>query len=147
MGRFCLHLSIFLAIPLAYLLTVFSDGLEGLAGTIPTAATGKKSTPLHHAFIRSLILGTSPEGYISLCRVISTARQPKYEAITAPLIILAGEDDKTAPMEASEAILKNYGTSQSNKSIQKLSGIGHWHCIEAPQEVERIIEQFLETIS
>jgi pimeloyl-ACP methyl ester carboxylesterase len=84
---------------------------------------------------------------MSLCRVISTAKQPKYEDITAPLVILAGEDDKTAPMEASEAILKAYGTRQSAKSIQKLSGVGHWHCVEAPDEVQHHIEQFLKKIS
>lgn len=124
-----------------------TDGLEGLAGTIPTAATGKKSTPLHHAFIRSLILGTSPEGYMSLCRVISTAKQPKYESITVPLLILAGEDDKTAPLESSEAILKCYGTSQTGKRIQKVAGVGHWHCVEASDDVGRLIAPFLKTIS
>jgi len=126
---------------------VKKDGLEGLAGSIPTAATGKKSTSLHHAFVRSLILGTSPEGYMSLCRVISTAKQPKYDAVTAPLVILAGEDDKTAPLESSETILENYGTDQNNKSIQRLSGVGHWHCIEAADEVARHIEQFVKNIS
>lgn len=83
---------------------------------------------------------------MSLCRVISTAKQPKYDAITAPLLILAGEDDKTAPLESSETILKSYGTDQSSKSIQKLSGVGHWHCIEASDAVACHIEQFLKSI-
>ncbi len=126
---------------------LFSDGLEGLAGSIPHSATGKKSGPLQYAFIRSLILGTSAEGYISLCRVISNAKQPSYEAITVPLLILAGEDDKTAPLPMSEAILDGYGTSQSNKGIKKLADVGHWHCIEAWAEVGHHIGVFLQSIS
>ena len=126
------------------MLNVYEDGLEGLAGTIPKAATGKKSTSLHHAFIRSLILGTSTKGYMSLCRVIATAEQPSYQAIKTPLVILVGEDDKTAPLEASQLILEHYGTIKDNKSIQELPGVGHWHCVEASEVVQGHIETFLK---
>lgn len=129
------------------MLNIYEEGLEGLAGTIPTAATGKESTSLHHAFIRSLILGTSSPGYISLCKAISTASQPNYGAITAPLLIVAGEDDKTAPIEGSHAILESYGTAKTSKSIEKLHGIGHWHCVEAPILVQNLIRSFLGHIS
>lgn len=119
------------------------DGLEPLANTIPTGATGTSSTPLHHAFIRSLILGTSPEGYTSLCNAIANATKPKYENIDVPLLILAGEDDKTAPVEASRAIANSYATKESEKKVEVLKGVGHWHSVEASEEVAREIKSFL----
>ncbi|CZT43520.1 related to alpha/beta hydrolase [Rhynchosporium secalis] len=125
---------------------VKTDGLEALANTVPTAATGTKSTPLHHAFIRSLILGTSSEGYISLCNAIANAKGPRYSHIRVPLLILAGEDDKTASVESAEKILKEYGTRGGEKEVKVLSGIGHWHCVESPEEVGRLIAEFVRTL-
>ena len=120
-----------------------TGGIESLAATIPSAATGRLSTPLHHAFIRSLILNTSSDGYMSLCRVIATAKKPNYAAITVPLLIIAGSDDATAPMSGCEAILENYATGTEAKRIEVLDGIGHWHCIEAGDAVARYIRDFV----
>ncbi|PVH81065.1 3-oxoadipate enol-lactone hydrolase-like protein [Cadophora sp. DSE1049] len=125
---------------------VKADGLEPLANTIPTGATGSKSTSLHHAFVRSLILGTSPEGYISLCNAIANATKPDYSKIDVPLLVLAGEDDKTAPLAASEAIVSAYGTKNGEKKVQVLKGVGHWHCVEASEEVAKYVGGFLSSI-
>ncbi|CAL3965557.1 unnamed protein product, partial [Diplocarpon coronariae] len=120
-----------------------TDGLEPLANTIPSSATGSRSTPLQQAFIRSLILGTSPGGYISLCNVIAKAARPKYESTDVPVLILAGEDDKTAPLDSSHAIASSYGTGSGEKSVQVLKGVGHWHCVEAADEVATAVDEFL----
>ncbi|TVY81120.1 putative aminoacrylate hydrolase RutD [Lachnellula suecica] len=122
---------------------VKNDGLETLANSVPAATTGSKAGPLQHAFIRSLILGTSPEGYMSLCSVIGEASQPDYGKIKAALLILAGSDDKTAPLSGSDTITKAYGTSEGNKQVEVLAGVGHWHCVEAPEEVGRHMRSFI----
>ncbi|KAK2630488.1 hypothetical protein QTJ16_001308 [Diplocarpon rosae] len=120
-----------------------TDGLEPLANTIPSSATGRRSTPLQHAFVRSLILGTSPGGYVSLCNAIAKATQPRYETIDVPLLILAGEDDKTAPLDSSKTIADSYGTGDGEKSVQVLKGVGHWHCVEAAEEIATAVGSFL----
>ncbi|KAH7312926.1 3-oxoadipate enol-lactone hydrolase-like protein [Rhexocercosporidium sp. MPI-PUGE-AT-0058] len=122
---------------------VKAEGLEPLANTIPTLATGSKSTSLHHAFIRSLILGTTPAGYISLCNAIANATKPDYASIDVPLLILAGEDDKTAPLAGAEAIAREYGTKGGEKKVEVFRGVGHWHCVEAGEEVGRLVGGFL----
>lgn len=99
---------------------VKKDGLETFANTIPTSATGTKANALQHAFIRSLILGTSSEGYMSLCNVIAKASKPSYDSIKVPLVILVGSDDKTAPLTGAEAILNAYGTPKDRKRIEIL---------------------------
>jgi pimeloyl-ACP methyl ester carboxylesterase len=111
------------------------------------AATGSKAGPLQHAFIRSLILGTSPQGYISLCNVIAKATKPNYGSIKVPLLIFVGSEDKTAPLESSEVILSEFGTEDDKKKISVLEGVGHWHCIEAPDEVTRVILPFVQNLS
>ena len=125
------------------MLRLITEGLESLANSVPTAATGSRAGPLQHAFIRSLILGTSPEGYISLCGVIAEGKQPSYGQIKVPLLILAGEEDKTAPMSGCEAILHAYGTSEDQKRIEVLSGVGHWHCVEDPDSVGNHVYSFI----
>lgn len=122
---------------------VSEDGMEPMANTIPDAATGSRSTPLQKAFIRELILGQNPEGYISLCRVVSEAITPDYAAIKAPLLIVAGEEDKSAPLEGCKHILGH--VASSTKTLQTLPGIGHWHCIEASDEVGKLILNFTKS--
>jgi pimeloyl-ACP methyl ester carboxylesterase len=97
--------------------------------------------------VRALILGTSPEGYISLCNVIAKAERPDYETIKAPVLLLAGGDDKTSPITGCEAILEAYGTSKEKKELKLLEGVGHWHCVEAPEEVGRLAAQFIKSIA
>ncbi|KFZ01759.1 hypothetical protein V500_00625 [Pseudogymnoascus sp. VKM F-4518 (FW-2643)] len=123
-----------------------SEGLERLAKSIPLTATGERAGSLQHAFIRTLILSTSPEGYMSLCHVMATAQQPNYGAINVPLLIITGSDDVTAPLSGPKDILEKYGTKKTEKSIKDLSGIGHWHCVEAPDDVEGLIKEFIQTI-
>lgn len=101
---------------------------------------------MHRAFIRSLILGTTTEGYISLCQVIATADRPNYEAIAVPLLILAGGEDKTAHISGCQSILEAYGTLNERKKIRELQGVGHWHCIEDPENVANPIENFIVSI-
>ena len=111
---------------------------------MPVTATGASATPLHHSFVRNLILRTSSEGYASLCNAIATAEKPNYAAITVPLLIIAGSDDETAPMAGCQSILDSYSTEQQNKKIVVLSGVGHWHCIEAGELVAENIKTFVE---
>ncbi|CZR66716.1 related to alpha/beta hydrolase [Phialocephala subalpina] len=133
--------------------TVKSNGLEALADSIPSAATGSASTPLHHAFIRSLILGTSERGYIALCSLIANAQKPDYASVSVPLLILAGEDDKTSPLAGCEGILRAYGEpaasegGREDKRLVVLKGVGHWHCVEDSEGVVRHLKGFLESVS
>lgn len=123
----------------------FIDGMEQLANTIPSAAVGSRSTPLQRAFIRELLLGQNPEGYVALCTAIATAQVPDYAAVRAPFLLIAGQEDKTASIEGCKFILEHVG-SQS-KTMEVLEGVGHWHCIESPDEVGRLIVQFVGGIS
>jgi hypothetical protein len=78
--------------------------MEAMAVTIPGAATGSKSTPTQQAFIRSLLLSQELAGYVSLCKVIAGATPPEYAKVTCPLLIVAGEEDKSASLSGCQTI-------------------------------------------
>ncbi|KAG5989807.1 hypothetical protein E4U43_004428 [Claviceps pusilla] len=118
--------------------------MDGVADVVPSAATGPRTTPTQKAFIRSLLLAQSPEGYSSLCRTIADAHPPRYEDATCPLLIIVGSDDSTASMSGSQEILNSWGVEPGLKRMQVLHGVGHWHCIEAADEVESLVDEFVQ---
>jgi pimeloyl-ACP methyl ester carboxylesterase len=83
---------------------------------------------------------------MSLCNVIAKASKPSSDNIKVPLVILVGSDDKTAPLTGAEAILNAYGTSKDRKKIEILEGVGHWHCVEAPEDVARHLVRFVDSL-
>ncbi|KAL2223107.1 putative alpha/beta hydrolase [Thermoascus aurantiacus ATCC 26904] len=124
---------------------VSESGMEPMADSIPNQATGSRSTPLQKAFIRELILAQNSVGYASLCKVVVTARVPNYAAVKAPFLLIAGDEDKSAPLDGCRHIFDNIASQ--NKRLEVLPGVGHWHCIEASDDVGRLIADFASTIS
>ncbi|CAK7228708.1 hypothetical protein SBRCBS47491_006997 [Sporothrix bragantina] len=87
---------------------VEQNGMEPMADSIPTGATGSKSTPTHHAFIRALLLSQTAQGYIGLCRAIAGAQPIDYSKARCPALIIAGAEDKVVPMAGLEKIKDRY---------------------------------------
>jgi hypothetical protein len=79
--------------------------MEAMAKVIPSAATGSNASSVSKAFIRSLLLSQTPEGYNGLCRAISGATRPAYENSRCALLIVAGEEDRTSPLGDCKTIL------------------------------------------
>lgn len=76
--------------------------------------------------------------------MIASAERPKYNCIEVPLLILAGEEDKTAPLEACREIFNAYSTTAQQKKLTVLPGVGHWHCVEGPEVVAQHIVDFID---
>ena len=112
-----------------------------MANTIPYQATGSGSSALTKAFIRELILGQNPEGYAALCRAIASAPVIDYSAVRVPFLLIAGEEDKSAPLEGCRVIFD--GVSSEKKKLEVLEKVGHWHCVEAPEVVGGVIAGFV----
>jgi pimeloyl-ACP methyl ester carboxylesterase len=124
--------------------SVAKDGMQSMADSIPQAAVGKKASPLAKAMIRELLLSQDPAGYISNCRVIINAKPPQYNKISVPVLILAGDEDKSAPLEGCKKMFEEIGTSE--KKLEIMEGVGHWHCLEAFDQVAQLIEEFYHEI-
>jgi pimeloyl-ACP methyl ester carboxylesterase len=87
------------------------------------------------------LLPNNPEAYISHCRAIVEARLPDYPSIKAPLLIIAGGEDESAPVEGSTLILEKYGSARKEQKI--LEGVGHWHILEAYEDVAKLVGEFV----
>lgn len=111
-----------------------------MANTIPYRATGSNATSLHKAFIREMILAQDPRGYIANCKAIEQATPPDYAGVKCPVLIIAGDEDKSAPLEGCKFILGELATEK--KQLEVLKGIGHWHCVEATDEVAKLVGGF-----
>lgn len=123
------------------MLTPASEGMEPMANSIPYAATGTCSTHLGRSFIRELLLTQDPRGYAALCRAIAVSKASDYSAINAPFFLIAGEQDKSATLEGCQYIFSH--VQSANKRMEVLADVGHWHCIEAPERVGMLMEDFV----
>lgn len=123
---------------------VQTQGMEAMANAIPNAATGRNATATQKAFIREMLLAQSPEGYVANCKAIQFASPPEYAKVKCPVIIVAGKEDKSAPVEGCEVIFGGLGTEEGMKRLEVLDGVGHWHCVENPEKVGGLVREFCE---
>lgn len=116
--------------------------MEPMANTIPSGATGSGASALSKSFIRELILNQNPKGYAALCHAIANAPSIDYSAINKPFLLIAGEEDKSASLDGCQYIFEN--VQGKEKRMEVLAGVGHWHCVEAPEEIGRVVKHFVE---
>jgi len=125
---------------------VEKDGMEPMANTVPYSAVGSHAQPIHHAFIREVLLAQDPAGYISMCRVLANAWRspPDYAKVRCPILIVAGGEDKSAPVAMSERIMEELGTEE--KRLVVLEKCGHWMCTEQGDATAEKILEFLNAV-
>ena len=114
-----------------------------VADSIANGAVGSKCPGVIKGFIRELLLGQTSNinGYAAACTAIAKASVPAYDKITTRTYIIAGEEDKTAPLAGCETIKSSI--IHATVSIEVLPEIGHWLCIEAPNTVSKLLLQYL----
>jgi pimeloyl-ACP methyl ester carboxylesterase len=62
--------------------------------------------------------------------------------VQCPVLIIAGEEDKSAPLKGCRFIFEEL-SSRGKKGLEVLKGVGHWHCVEAGDEVGRLVKDFV----
>ena len=130
---------------------VEKEGMQPMADTVPWAAVGSQATSLQHAFIRELLLASQPDGYVSMCRVILGASEdpkkgPDYSKVKCPVYIIAGDEDKSAPLDGCNKMLEALGTVKEEKRMVVLPKTGHWLCVERPEAVAQEIYGFYKAV-
>ena len=94
--------------------------------------------------MRELLMSQEPKSYASHCQVIIDAENPDLASIKMPVLIIAGDEDKSAPLEGCQYLHDNLGTT--SKWLKVFNGVGHWHCIEADDRVAAEIDAFCGAI-
>jgi len=71
--------------------------------------------------------------------IVTFDRRANLPAITVPTLLVAGEHDRNAP----PAVMKKMGDAIAHSSYLELKGIGHLQNLEAPEEFDGLLLNFL----
>lgn len=108
---------------------VLSHGMGEIASKVAAAGvsdTTNQSHPLAKSFVLGSLMGAQPTGYALACRALAIAEDPDYAAIRAPVLIVAGPEDKTSSTARTEQLAR---AIQDAKRVE-LPATGHWMMIE-----------------
>jgi pimeloyl-ACP methyl ester carboxylesterase len=122
--------------------TVRAQGMEAVAPGIVAAATSgrtRREQPAVAAFVREMLFRQDPAGYAACCEALANAVTPGYADIKAPVLLIAGSDDKTSPPELSESLAEEIPSA----TVELIDGIGHWHAVEAAATVTEALRAFV----
>lgn len=126
-----------------------TNTMEAVADAVAANAPGLKCSGLKKAFIRELISGQTPRGYIDNCGALVSACSHEeefkeyYEKISVPVLLILGEDDKTTPFATNVKYIAN---GLKTKEIVTLKGVGHWAALEDDENVLAAMKHFLQSV-
>jgi pimeloyl-ACP methyl ester carboxylesterase len=121
---------------------VSEKGMSAIATQVATGGTSQKtsaSRPLAKAFVLASLLAASPTGYSQACRALATAEDPSYGKISAPTLIIAASEDKTAP----DATTEKLAGLISNAKRVIVGEVGHWLLVEDVEAVKKAFQDFV----
>jgi pimeloyl-ACP methyl ester carboxylesterase len=80
------------------------------------------------------------EGYAQSCIALADAQGAALESIAVPVLLVTGDQDGVAPVNAVQAMASRI----SNSKVLVLQGCGHWATFEKPAECAAAISNFLK---
>lgn len=126
--------------------TIRASGLISIVDQVVASAISaqtKASSPLAGPLVKSLILGTSAEGYSLAASAIAEAKEPIVSDITAETIILHGEFDYLVNQKVVDQLCQDI---TGNARGELLKGQGHWNCVEDPVLVGELMKKFFAKV-
>ena len=91
---------------------------------------------------RNMLTRTPIEGYIGCCAAIAGADFTQSTAdLTLPVMAMAGSEDGSTTPEMVQAT-----ADLCNATFHVIAGAGHLPCVEAPEEVGKLISEFLKEV-
>jgi pimeloyl-ACP methyl ester carboxylesterase len=121
---------------------VRAKGMTAVVGAVLTNGLSEKTKAnnfLAQGLVKASLLATKAEGYAQACLALSEASDPDYSSISAPTLIIAGDEDKTSPQATTDALTRAISGSKS----VTVSGVGHWHFLEDTEGVSKALRTFL----
>jgi len=123
---------------------VRAQGMAAVAGGISQGAVSAKTRsdrPVVSAMIKELLQRQSAEGYAAACEALGGSSPPDISRVTCPVLGVTGTEDMVCPPDALGAITGEFADS----TAVVIDDIGHWTTLEAPAEVNDLLEDFLKT--
>lgn len=102
---------------------------------------GQERLPAEVDKVRSMILNTPVDGYCGCCEAIRDMDQREsIREITAPTLVIVGEQDPSTPVEAARLIHERIGGSK----LEILSGAAHLTNVEQAEAFNEALLGFLQ---
>lgn len=117
--------------------------MQEIADTIVGAATSKETragNPLAVALVRESIMRQPAEGYAQSCEALADAQGAPLEKIAVPVLLVTGDQDGVAPINAVQAMASRI----ANSKMVVFEGCGHWTTFEKTAECATAISNFLK---
>ncbi len=111
-----------------------------LAGAL--SADSRQRLPLAVAFVRESLMRQEGEAYARNCDALADAQAARVERISAPTLLVTGDEDGVAPPQAVRAMAEKFHSARSTRVVV-LPHCGHWTPVERPQECQRELGEFL----
>ncbi len=123
---------------------VRAQGMAAVAGAISQGAVSavtRSERPVVSAMIKELLQRQSAEGYAAACEALGGSRPPDISRVTCPVLAITGTEDMVCPPDAVHAFAGEF----ANATAVVIDDIGHWTTLEAPTEVNQLLEDFLRS--
>ena len=98
--------------------------------------------PVAVAFVRESLMRQAGEAYARTCIALADAKAADVGLITAPVLLVTGDEDGVAPPQAVRSMAEKFRQSKS-KRVVVLSRCGHWTPIERAEDCQRELREFL----
>lgn len=122
------------------------EAMQEIADAIVKGATAqqtKDGQPAVVALVRECIMRQPAEGYSQSSEALSKAQPAAVEKITAPVLLVTGDQDGVAPVAAVKAFTERL----SNGRMVTFDACGHWTTFEKPVQCMVELKQFYSSIS
>ena len=104
----------------------------------------RQRQPVAVAFVRESLMRQQGEAYARSCLALADAKAADVGCITAPVLLVTGDEDGVAPPQAVRGMAEKFHQSKS-KRVVVLSRCGHWTPIERAEDCQRELREFLAT--
>lgn len=119
-----------------------AEGMNGIADAIVQATLSshtRNAAPVAVAAVRESLMAQDPEGYARTCEALAEAEPAEATAITAPVLLVTGDEDPVAPPQSVRAL----GARLPQARVEVLGRCGHWPSFERPGECQALLREFL----
>jgi 3-oxoadipate enol-lactonase len=121
-------------------------GMEGIRDSTVANNIAPGSSELVRTVVRQMISSQTAEGYAATCDAIcaKTHVDPDYAAITAPVVLIAGDQDNISPLSRSEELRELIGTEREARITVVHSA--HQQVLEDTEGVLKAMESVLSLL-
>ncbi|NCZ84043.1 MAG: alpha/beta fold hydrolase, partial [Betaproteobacteria bacterium] len=124
-------------------------GMHSIALQTVQAALSRETrerNPLAVSFVRDALMRGDPEAYARSCEALAAAQPAYVDRITAPVLLVTGDEDAVAPPQGLRSLADRMQSSLNLRSVV-LPRCGHWTTLERPDECGRAWTEFMGSVS